>query len=219
MALFLCFIHDFLIFSPLFQGVVGCSISFTLELALAGFGDQLEYTARHSTPAELDEFLIVLRNDMIKELLIHSANRLPSLNASLAARIHKFPDMGALFLYLNPVTSFSLGGSVPDAQLWQPAVPDIARLATLCERSFSWGAPPKIYSMFERTLWRGTFIQRLLDVCSFVFFHFILDISLCHSLLMRRSDLGCLTFVASLTRQVGTMTLRRSIASKLTRVR
>ncbi len=88
---------------------------------------------------------------------------------SLACRIKEsFPSLDVLKLYVQPVTSSSLG-CVPDSSTWIPRCPDLGEMAKLCETLFAWASEEVLQTKFRDLVWPGAIFRSLLQVIYHLF--------------------------------------------------
>ena len=73
----------------------------------------------------------------------------------------KFPDPDVVCAYAMPLTSWSNGALGPD--LPPAGQLNLAKLANLCERSFSWGTPSGIIKKFSNLIWEGACLRMLCE--------------------------------------------------------
>jgi Holliday junction resolvase YEN1 len=110
-------------------------------------------------------FLVLWRDKLCNELSTDASGFLGRKYIALACAIpDTFPDLVVILLYTNPITSWSTGGERPEIPVWQPRQPNIAGLATFCERSFDWGTSSGIPIKFRNHVWEGACIRQLSSV-------------------------------------------------------
>ena len=69
--------------------------------------------------------------------------------------------------YVRPITSQN-SGAPSDVAAWIPRLPDIAKIAGLCERLFTWGTKAGIQAKLAELVWPGACARRLLHVRMYV---------------------------------------------------
>jgi len=74
-----------------------------------------------------------------------------------------FPIIHVVLQYAQPVTSWTMD-QIPNVGSWQLQPPHLTKIATLCEKFFSWGSSGDIVSRFKKTLWPGIATRHLLLV-------------------------------------------------------
>jgi hypothetical protein len=127
-------------------------------------------------PHELRRFLVHWHAQVREELLTNGSGHLTQKQPSLAKKIPAaFPNRTVLLRYVNPCTSWT-EDTVPDVSHWTPGRIDIADLALLCERFFTWGTASGIMKKFHDHIYAGACVQRLSSVSNRVlFWHLALD--------------------------------------------
>lgn len=150
------------------DGIKGCGPATALTLVRCGFGDQLLSAFCHLNGNAFEQFLIQWRCAIRKELVTTSLHFLCRSQPKLAEGISDaFPDQRLLDLYVNPITSWSLGHSPPHLCQWefkQPSIPEITRF---CIQHFHWQTEQVIKAKFKSYIWEGIFLQILYSVsCS-----------------------------------------------------
>ncbi|CAA7266506.1 unnamed protein product [Cyclocybe aegerita] len=144
------------------EGIAGCGLSTAQALARCGFGDELLKAACILNEDRLKCFLVYWRLVLQKELATNSKNMLGSCQPTLAAAIPPaFPNPAILKLYTNPITSSSIGFSLPNTKSWVGREPFIHELAQFCSDYFGWKTEAMLKAKFESLLWEGVFLQML----------------------------------------------------------
>ena len=169
----------------------GFAILFQLEVGLKGCGWK---TARLLAQSELAETLFLaastsssragLQNFLcdwrpkLRFLLVHDPqNILGRRYPSLAKNITEtFPSVDVVLQYAQPLTSWTMD-RIPDTKSWQLRRPCLAKVATLCEKYFSWGSAGDIVSRCKETLWPGITIRHLLLVRNVVLNFLLTDLN------------------------------------------
>lgn len=101
----------------------------------------------------------------MNELLCDPHGLMNAKHPTLAQNIpHDFPKLDILRLYTCPVTSWSENGEGPDTASWTLCQLNLAKLAVLCEKSFSWGSAGTINDQFQRNVWPAAIMRMLLKV-------------------------------------------------------
>ena len=145
-------------------GLVGCGKAVAHGLARTTLGDQLLEAAKDLSEGDLQTFLVPWRQQLREELLFNKRGLLKSRYPAIANAVHSdFPLPSVIIKYTQPVTSWAGGRPLPPFSTWVHHEPDIAELASLAERSFSW-LPDKIMEKFRKHLWPGLCLRRLLEV-------------------------------------------------------
>lgn len=110
---------------------------------------------------DLVHFLAGWREEVRAELATNSKSHLSSKQKALAVNIaDTFPSITVLYLYAQPVTSWSDGCVPPRADTWIVKLPDLPRLAAHCTEKFGWKTTDLV-GRFERLIFSGMFIRRL----------------------------------------------------------
>lgn len=113
---------------------------------------------------DLSGFLVDWREKLSNQLRYDPNGLIGRKNPSLANSIpESFPDINVLRLYANPITSWTIGDG-PDISRWRLGEPNLAQIAVLCEKSFSWGTSGHLINRFRNNLWRGVVVRQLLQV-------------------------------------------------------
>jgi Holliday junction resolvase YEN1 len=88
---------------------------------------------------------------------------------ALANAVHSdFPQPSVILKYAQPITSWAGGRPLPPFLAWVHHEPDLAEMASLAERSFSW-SPNEIMEKFRTHVWPGLCLRRLLKVFIYIF--------------------------------------------------
>jgi Holliday junction resolvase YEN1 len=124
------------------------------------------------SPQELKNFFPPWRQGLHAELSTNAGGHLTQRYPTLANSIpHDFPNIDLLLLYAKPLSSWSPGTAKPDLSHLQPSLPDISKLASICERRFGWeNNPGGIIERFHNILWDRACIRML---CYKVSCHFL----------------------------------------------
>ncbi|KAJ7620670.1 PIN domain-like protein [Mycena rosella] len=143
-------------------GLQKCGIKIALGLIRCGFGDTLLAAAQTLSREALPDFVATWREEIRSELATNSRGYLPGKYRALAGSIPSdFPDINIVFLYVQPVTSWSNGGTAPDSSKWIGRVPELPGLALYCATKFGWTSV-EINSKFKKLLFDGIYFRRLL---------------------------------------------------------
>ena len=143
----------------------GCGAHIAHQLSLYGLGELLLDAANDIPFSELPTFLISWRAKLRHALSVDPDGHLGRKYAALANAVSDtFPNPTTLLRYTAPTTSWSDGGPGRDFSELRPRQPDIAKLASLCERFFSWGTSSGILEKFDSIIWDGACLRMLTDV-------------------------------------------------------
>ncbi|EDR16161.1 uncharacterized protein LACBIDRAFT_321397 [Laccaria bicolor S238N-H82] len=147
-------------------GLVGCGKVVAHGLARTTLGDQLLEAARDLSEEQLETFLVPWHQQLQEELLFNKQGFLKCRYPAIANAVRlDFPQPSVILKYTQPVTSWAGGRLLPPFSTWVHHEPDVAELASLAERSFSW-PPDKIMEEFRKHVWPGLCLRRLLEVKS-----------------------------------------------------
>ena len=119
------------------------AILFQLEVGLKGCGWK---TARF-----LHDWRPKLRTLLAHDPQKILGRRYPLLTKNIT---DTFPSVDIVLQYARPLTSWTID-RIPDTKSWQLQPPYLTKIATLCEKYFSWGSSGDIVSRFKETLWPG----------------------------------------------------------------
>ncbi|KAJ7434191.1 hypothetical protein B0H11DRAFT_2373253 [Mycena galericulata] len=146
------------------QGLPGCGVALAHAVARGPLGDALLEAALQN-PEITDEFLDFLaswRATLAWEFATDPHGYLGRKHRAIAANItSSFPNLGVLYAYTHPVTSWSENYSPPAYQSWGLPKPDVKKIASFCQGQFDWDAA-KISSTFVKHLYSGIVMQSLL---------------------------------------------------------
>ncbi|EDQ99571.1 uncharacterized protein LACBIDRAFT_316330 [Laccaria bicolor S238N-H82] len=144
-------------------GLPGCGLKIAHQLAQGELADLL-FTAATTLPQhDLEDFLRDWRNKLANELLRDPHGLMNAKHPKLAQNIPSdFPKFDTLQLYISPVTSWSENGKGPDTTSWALCQLNLAKLAVLCEKSFSWGSAGVINERFQKNVWPAAVMRMLL---------------------------------------------------------
>ncbi|KAJ7721300.1 XPG I-region-domain-containing protein [Mycena metata] len=121
----------------------------------AGFGGDLINILRSLKGSQLRDHLNPWRVKLRQELRTNSSGKLSKRQPKLAESIpDTFPNTRVAELYLNPLTSRSVGfaGAKPNVRFWLPAEPSIPALSTFCSAEFGWRGE-HLLQKFNSNLW------------------------------------------------------------------
>jgi Holliday junction resolvase YEN1 len=145
-------------------GLVGCGKAVAHGLARTSLGDQLLEAAKNLSEGELETFLVLWLRQPQEELIFNKQGFLKCRYPTITNAVHSdFPQTSDILKYTQPVTSWAGGRPLPSFSTWVHHEPDLAELASLAERSFSW-SPDKIMEKFRKHVWPGLCLRRLLEV-------------------------------------------------------
>lgn len=131
------------------------------RLALCGFGDSL-YNAAKSLPRQtLVHFLKGWRDSVRDELQTNKMGLLGKKHPKLANIPDSFPNIDVLLLYVNPITSETIGNADHYRGLTWDKEPDLGKLAGICESSFEWGDQEVILHRFRTIIWHPAVLRIL----------------------------------------------------------
>jgi Holliday junction resolvase YEN1 len=150
-------------------GLKGCGWKTARLLAQSELAKSLFLAASlSSSREELQDFLRGWRPKLRTLLLYDLQNILGRRYPLLAKNVtDTFPSVDIILQYARPLTSWTMD-QIPDTKSWQLRRPCLAKIATLCEKYFSWGSSGDIVSRFKETLWPGITIRHLLLVRNIV---------------------------------------------------
>ena len=146
-------------------GLKGCGWKTARLLAQSELAKSLFLAASMSSSrAGLRDFLCDWR-PKLRTLLVHDPQNILGRRYPLLAKniTDTFPSVDVVLQYAQPLTSWTMN-QIPDTKSWQLRRPCLAKIATLCEKYFSWGSSGDIVSRFKETLWPGITIRHLLLV-------------------------------------------------------
>ncbi|EDQ98259.1 uncharacterized protein LACBIDRAFT_336129 [Laccaria bicolor S238N-H82] len=145
-------------------GLPGCSSKIAYQLAQGGLADSLFEAVNKLTQHELQDFLDDWRKKLANELLYDPHGVMGMKHPALAHNIPSdFPKLDVLRLYTHPLTSWSDYGNSPDTTSWGLHQLNLANLAVLCEKSFSWGSAGIIIPHFCMNVWPAAMMRMLLN--------------------------------------------------------
>ena len=158
------FILCYLSFIYFQVGLAGCGPTIAQKLAQSDLARTLFHAALRLPRGALSEFLADWREKLRVQLMSDPNGLLGRKYPVVGHNIfNKFPSIDILLLYACPVTSWS-ANTIPDASQWRLCEPDLAAIASLCEKSFSWGTSHQIITRFQKSVWRGVVMRYLLLV-------------------------------------------------------
>ncbi|KAJ7755459.1 PIN domain-like protein [Mycena metata] len=137
------------------DGLKGAGPMVAHGLANAGFGGDLINILRSLKGSQLRDHLNAWRVKLRQELRTNSSGKLSKRQPKLAESIpDTFPNTRVAELYLNPLTSRSVGfaGAKPNVRFWLPAEPSIPALSTFCSAEFGWRGE-HLLQKFNSNLW------------------------------------------------------------------
>lgn len=121
--------------------------------------------AEAMTETQLEVYLVEWRHQLQKVLATNPHHDLPSHCTTLATKVpDNFPNPHVVYLYANPVTSWSRGGIGPDLGDLSPQFPDTEKLTFHCECLFGWGTT--IIDKFQSHIWPSYCIRTFSQVRS-----------------------------------------------------
>ncbi|PBK81549.1 PIN domain-like protein, partial [Armillaria gallica] len=147
------------------DGLQDCRQKTAHALCQTSLSDELFTAVTIMGPTALDNFLVGWQTRLQSELItptIPGPSRHPALVNKL---LDDFPNPQILRLYALPVTSWSGEHAPPNATLWKPPLPDIACIATFCDKFFHWESDIRLKRL-RKNIWPGIIIHSLYWVCS-----------------------------------------------------
>jgi Holliday junction resolvase YEN1 len=145
-------------------GLQGCGPSISLALAQSDMGEKLLFAVKTLPRKDLAVFLVHWRNMLCAELRENVSGHLRQRYPKLAASVgDSFPNPEVMMSYIEPTTSWSLG-PLPDLSGIHIGRPDVAKLAALSMRWFTWGNDRAILPKFRSVLWEGVCLRVLCEV-------------------------------------------------------
>ncbi|KAJ7772444.1 PIN domain-like protein, partial [Mycena metata] len=147
-------------------GVKGAGPTVARALAAEGYGGELAGILRLYKGPELSHHLAIWRAKLRQELRTNPSGRLAKCQPKLADNIpDTFPNIEVANLYLNPLTSRSVGftGTKPNTQLWKPIEPLIPTLSAFCSAQFGWYGDD-LLKRLNSNLWPGVIFRMLSSV-------------------------------------------------------
>ncbi len=143
------------------QGLKGCGIEIGYGLTRYGLGDQLLHRVYDNPdldtlPTALSDWRTSLRHHLQNDPSKYIEHRHPAL----ARAVHDdFPQPAVLSHYVRPITHG--GDTIPlDNEFGRAARFDLACLAKLCDKYFSWDGD-KLESELQKHIWPGVILRLL----------------------------------------------------------
>ncbi|EDR01166.1 uncharacterized protein LACBIDRAFT_333494 [Laccaria bicolor S238N-H82] len=137
-----------------------------IAILCGGDYDKLLGATKDSSEEDLATFLVPWRQQLRDELSSNVQGFLKCQCPTLANVVHSdFPQPSVILKYTQPITSWAGGRPLPLFSAWVHREPDLAEMASLAERSFSW-SPDEIMEKFQTHMWLGLCLCRLLKVKS-----------------------------------------------------
>ncbi|KAF7369882.1 hypothetical protein MSAN_00617500 [Mycena sanguinolenta] len=121
------------------KGLLGCGIATAHAIAQGNLGDLLLDKALESPTPDSCLFGTI---------------------ATAIAKTPSFPDIGVIFAYVHPITSWT-NYSLPPYYTWGPARPNLTAIARFCQRQFAWNAAT-LANKFSKGLFFGIALQSFL---------------------------------------------------------
>jgi hypothetical protein len=118
-------------------------------LAQSKLATSLFVTSTSLSRHDLPVFLVNWCKKLSNQLIYNPNGLISQKNPSLAKCIpESFPDINVLQLYANPITSWTIGDG-PDIFHWRLSEPNLAQIAVLCKKSFSWRTSGHLINWFQ----------------------------------------------------------------------
>ncbi|KAF9470126.1 PIN domain-like protein [Pholiota conissans] len=146
------------------NGIDGCGPATATALARCGFGEQLfeAHQTFRGDKYKYERFLSKWGPTLRAELMTNSRQFLHRREFDIAGEItFEFPDRRVHELYMNPITSWSPGYTLPDPSRWVFKQPSIAVITQLCVDHLR---SEDLQKTFKSNLWVGIFLQMLYSV-------------------------------------------------------
>lgn len=151
------------------KGLQGCEVKIACRIARTGLGRTLLAAAEGHVDGVVKEFLVGWRKELRSKLRNDLDGKIGRRYPSLALRINEgFPSLDVLKLYVQPVTSSSLG-RVLDNSTWILRQPDLGVMAQLCETLFGWASEEVLHTKFRELVWPGAIFRSLFQVIHHLF--------------------------------------------------
>jgi Holliday junction resolvase YEN1 len=151
------------------KGLQGCEVKIACRVARTGLGRTLLAAVENNVDGAVKEFLVGWRKELRSKLRNDLDGMIVRRYPSLAHRINEsFPSLDVLKLYVQPVTSSSLG-RVLDSSTWIIRHPDLGEMAKLCETLFGWASEEVLQTKFSDLVWPGAIFRSLLQVIYHLF--------------------------------------------------
>lgn len=148
-------------------GLRGCGEHIAHRLAHYGLGESLLAATEDLTIPQLQVFLQGWRETLRWELKNDTRGFLGRKYGVLAESVpDTWPDPAVLRLHIHPVTSASPGSPAFDVSEWKLCLPDLQKLARLCNGLFGWEPGPRMLKTFQSNVWPGLCLRRLCMVSS-----------------------------------------------------
>jgi Holliday junction resolvase YEN1 len=146
-------------------GLPGCGVQIAHRLSRYGLGESILDAGTKLPFQQLSDFLVSwraqLRHALFADPAGHLGRKCPALANNISAT---FPDPLTVIQYAAPIISWSDGQQHVDFSDVKPRPPDVTKLASLCERLFSWGTAVGILCKFNTTVWDGACMRMLCEV-------------------------------------------------------
>jgi Holliday junction resolvase YEN1 len=148
------------------QGLTGSGVEISSSIAQDYKLRRELASVAHSDPAQQSQLLQSWCDKLEKFVLTTRLGSAQRLHGKLAENIRSdrsFAQLEVLLLYTHPLTSWHPASpqSTPPFASWMPKHPDLPGLASVCERSFSWGAREDLMKKFSNVVWPAVVINKL----------------------------------------------------------
>jgi holliday junction resolvase YEN1 len=149
------------------HGLRGCGIKTAYNIArYTGLGFRLCHAFQNRDSHDFPAFLMEWRNDLRRTLTSETWLLGYSHRQAASAVTEDFPNISVLEKFTEPLTSSSPDRPAPVTSSWTPRLPDLKKLAGMCEEYFSWGTTLGIHHKLSENVWPGALLRTLLQVSS-----------------------------------------------------
>jgi len=148
-------------------GIPGCNVDVACQVACYGFGESLLQAATTLPFLDFMEYVAEWRRDLCDALSTDPRGLLqqkhPGVAQVIKSELLPFPDLTAVALYADPLTSWSDGYVPPGNDVVMARQPDLPAIGDFCSRCFSLSGDGLVHKL--KDVCAGVVTRALLQVC------------------------------------------------------
>ena len=149
-------------------GIPGCDVDVACQVAGYGFGENLLQATTTLPFLEFMKYMPKWRSDLCDALSTDPHGLLqqkhPGITQVIKSELLPFPDLTAVALYTNLLTSWSNGHVPPENDLITACQPDLPTIRDFCTRHFSLSGDSLVHKL--KDICASVVMCALLQVCA-----------------------------------------------------
>ena len=149
-------------------GIPGCDVDVAHQVAGYGFGESLLQAATTLPFLDFMKYMAEWRNNLCDALSTDPHGLLqqkhPGIAQVIKSELLPFPDLTAIALYADPLTSWSNDHVPPENEFIMACQPDLAAIGDFCSRHFSLSGDSLTHRL--KDVCAGVVTRAALQVCA-----------------------------------------------------